>query len=70
MSKAALQEEVDAFAGVSHQRQQQPAAEAVETKKFSFWLTDEERDADVAAVYEKLEKARRAAAGNAKRSQR
>ena len=50
--------------------QQQPAAEAVETKKFSFWLTDEERDADVAAVYEKLEKARRAAAGNAKWSQR
>ena len=42
----------------------------METKKFSFWLTDEERDADVAAVYEKLEKARRAAAGNAKWSQR
>ena len=39
----------------------------METKKFSFWLTDEERDADVAAVYEKLEKARMAAAAEKRR---
>ncbi|PUZ46797.1 hypothetical protein GQ55_7G111300 [Panicum hallii var. hallii] len=68
MGKAALRDEVNAFAGVKdyQRQQQQPAAEAVETKRFSFWLTDDERKADLAAVYKKLKKARRAAAaGNA-----